>query len=604
MKKFLLIFLGLLFITGSLFANVLQVPQQFGSIQEAITTAADGDVVLVAEGTYYENINFMGKKITVTSLFYQDQKKIHIKRTIINGSKPANPDFGSVVSFVSGEDITSVLCGFTITGGTGMLSAAPGFPPMRLGGGILCWGSGAKIVHNIIIGNTLSGTPWAMGGGVCISPPFMPIYAIIENNVIEKNMITGFSRVSGGGVDFSASGKVINNIINNNTAIATVEAPAGGGLALQSWQPPVPNNEVLVSGNTINYNKALQPDNATYWLGGIGAGLWLIGSKGVIEKNIIQHNEVSGALSTYGSGVLLDYPPDDLTLKNNMISENYFSGSGICNGGGLGIWDGNPLLTNNVFAKNQGSVGGGVWLGYDFCFAKLTNNTFTENQATIQGGALNTFNSHPVLMNSILWGNKAPVDAEICLESGEIDVSYCDIAGGWTGEGNLDSDPLLMSEFRLLSAHSPCVDRGNAAEIFNDTESPFRPGYAMLPARGMLRNDVGAYGGPAAADWKLDQTYFKAKSVLAKNKNVWSKSFPNPFNAETTIEFLLDQSARVNLDIYNVIGQKIVTLAEGPFSEGTYKYTWNANAMASGVYFYKLEINGQVMQMQKLILLK
>ncbi len=604
MKKLLFIFFGLLFFTGSLYANILHVPQQFKNIQDAINAAANGDVILVAEGTYYENINFMGKKITVASLFYQDRRKIHIKRTIINGSKPANPDFGSVVSFVSGEDVNSVLCGFTITGGTGMLSATPGFPPMRLGGGVLCWGSGAKIEHNIIAGNSLSGTPWAMGGGICITPPFLPIYAIVQNNVISGNMVTGQTRVTGGGMDFSASGKIINNMITENTIMATVEAPAGGGLALQSWQPPTPANKVLVSGNTISNNKALQAENATYWLGGIGAGLWLIGSEGVIEKNIIKNNEVSGAQSTYGAGVLLDYPPDKLTLKNNVISENYFSGSGTCYGGGLGIWDGSPKLLNNLFLDNKGSIGGGVWLGYNFCFSQLVNNTFRGNRATIQGGALNTFNSHPTLMNSILWDNSAPVDAELCLESGEIDVSYCNIADGWSGEGNIYQDPLIMNELCLLPAHSPCVDAGNPEEMYNDPENPFRPGYAKLPARGELRNDMGAYGGQGSAGWKgmvKDQMPVAVAPKPQKKLSVFC--YPNPFNSQTTIQFKLEEAAPVSLKIFNTLGQTVVTLVDKELAAGDYRLKWDANRQASGIYYYQFKAGGQV-QVNKIILVK
>lgn len=604
MKNYLQALVFLFFLIELLSAATWQVPQNFKTIQDAINASADGDVVLVAEGTYYENINFMGKKITVASLFYQDQKKIHIKRTIINGSKPANPDFGSVVSFVSGEDIQSILCGFTITNGTGMLSASPGFPPMRLGGGVLCWASGATIKNNIIVENALSGTPWAMGGGICITPPFIPIYAIVQNNVISRNTVSGQSRVTGGGIDFSASGKIIDNIIAENTIMASVEAPAGGGLALQSWAPPTPANKIFVSGNTISHNKALQPDNTDYWLGGIGGGIWLIGSEGVIEKNNVQHNEVSGALSTYGAGILLDYPPDALTIKNNLISENFFSGSGICNGGGLGIWDGNPLLTNNLFIKNKGTVGGGVWLGYDFCFAKLINNTFSGNQAGQQGGAINTYNSHPQLMNSILWGNDAPVDAELCLESGEIDVSYCNIAGGWSGEGNMDVDPQMINDLCLLSAGSDCVDAGNGAEIYDDPENAYRPGYAELPARGMLRNDMGAYGGPAAADWKLPMQKPGVHPSQTKKDGILSSSFPNPFNAQTTILFNLNETANVSLRIYNMLGQKIVTLADEQLTEGNYRFKWNANDIASGVYFYRLEVNGNLARMEKLILLK
>ncbi len=123
MKKNLVTIVCLFFFMGMTQATTWRVPQNFNTIQEAINASTDGDMVLVAEGTYYENINFMGKKITVASLFYQDHKKIHIKRTIINSSKPADPNFGSVVSFVSGETIESVLCSFTISGGNGMHNA-------------------------------------------------------------------------------------------------------------------------------------------------------------------------------------------------------------------------------------------------------------------------------------------------------------------------------------------------------------------------------------------------------------------------------------------------------------------------------------------------
>ncbi len=83
-----------------------------------------GDTVLVAEGTYSENINFKGKAITVASQFILDQDTSHISATIIDGSQHTNPDSGSVVYMISGEDTTSVLTGFTITGGNGTASTS------------------------------------------------------------------------------------------------------------------------------------------------------------------------------------------------------------------------------------------------------------------------------------------------------------------------------------------------------------------------------------------------------------------------------------------------------------------------------------------------
>ena len=100
--------------------DTLNVPGEYTTIQAAIDASFDGDVVLVAEDTYYENINFLGKAIIVASNFILDGDTSHISRTIIDGSQATYPDTASVVSFKSGEDTTSVITGFTITGGKGI----------------------------------------------------------------------------------------------------------------------------------------------------------------------------------------------------------------------------------------------------------------------------------------------------------------------------------------------------------------------------------------------------------------------------------------------------------------------------------------------------
>ncbi|MEJ2052248.1 MAG: hypothetical protein P8Y60_20860, partial [Calditrichota bacterium] len=109
--------------------------------------------MLVADSTYNENINFKGKAITVASRFLVDGDTSHISKTIIDGSQPSHPDSGSVVSFVSGEDSSTVLCGFTITEGSGTVSL-PGV--VRVGGGIVCLNSGPKICNNRILGNNVN----------------------------------------------------------------------------------------------------------------------------------------------------------------------------------------------------------------------------------------------------------------------------------------------------------------------------------------------------------------------------------------------------------------------------------------------------------------
>jgi len=85
--------------------SVIQVPTNFPTIQSAINAASNGDTVLVAPGTYVENINFSGKAITLTS-------SSGPAVTIIDGNHN-----GTVVTFNHSETASSVLSGFTIQNG-------------------------------------------------------------------------------------------------------------------------------------------------------------------------------------------------------------------------------------------------------------------------------------------------------------------------------------------------------------------------------------------------------------------------------------------------------------------------------------------------------
>jgi len=71
-------------------------------------------------------------------------------------------------------------------------------------------------------------------------------------------------------------------------------------------------------------------------------------------------------------------------------------------------------------------------------------------------------------------------------------------------------------------------------------------------------------------------------------------AYPNPFNAVTTINYQLPQTALVRIEIYNLAGQKVETLVDGPVSTGHHQVAWDASTYSSGIYFYKLTASEKV----------
>jgi hypothetical protein len=86
------------------------------------------------------------------------------------------------------------------------------------------------------------------------------------------------------------------------------------------------------------------------------------------------------------------------------------------------------------------------------------------------------------------------------------------------------------------------------------------------------------------------------------------QNFPNPFNPATTIQFEIPERTFVNIDIFNLLGQKVKTLLSGIESAGVHTIGWNGkddqqNPVPSGIYFYKLTADG-FSDIKKMILAK
>jgi protein tyrosine/serine phosphatase len=87
------------------------------------------------------------------------------------------------------------------------------------------------------------------------------------------------------------------------------------------------------------------------------------------------------------------------------------------------------------------------------------------------------------------------------------------------------------------------------------------------------------------------------------------KNYPNPFNPSTTISFSLSKSCDVNLDIYNIKGQKIKSIVDSKLKVGKYDLIWNGDdekgaTVSSGIYFYRLTVGQKSYETGRMVLLK
>jgi hypothetical protein len=88
-----------------------------------------------------------------------------------------------------------------------------------------------------------------------------------------------------------------------------------------------------------------------------------------------------------------------------------------------------------------------------------------------------------------------------------------------------------------------------------------------------------------------------------------NNNYPNPFNPETNIAFSISEASQVTIEIYNLRGEKVKTLVHEVLPAGEHSIIWNGrdsngDRVSSGIYFYKLSVNGKTEAVKKCLLLK
>ncbi len=267
------------------------------SIQEGISAAVDGDLVLVAAGTYVENIYCLDKAITIRSASGAEG-------TIIDGNQAESAVRLSGVT--SGE---AVIDGFTILNGDAYE-----------GGGIYCMNSSDATITNC----SITGNNAHEGGGIYCKNAF----STITNCTITENI--GYD---GGGI--YCDGSVTS--IANCTILLNGASDYGGGICSAFSSATITN--CTVSKNSVDYS---------------GGGIICLASVATITNCTISKNDASqggGISCTIGSPA---------TITNCTIETNFVD-SAIWGGGGIYCYGSSPTITNCTISGNGAfKYGGGI----------------------------------------------------------------------------------------------------------------------------------------------------------------------------------------------------------------------------------------------------
>ena len=606
--------LQFLFIFYSNFALAItnNVPSMYPSISAALIASQAGDTILVAPGTYLENI--VWPQTPSLKLFGSAGSSA----TIIDGNA-----LGSVLKIKADSigiiDTTTIISGFQIM--NGFVDSVFG-----IGGGVFIQNASPFLTDLDIHHNSVRSDDWAYGAGICC---FMEAHPLIYQCNIYNNTISSNDFAKGGGIYIGSYSSVILrhcNIYDNS--IVSARNGSGGGIGIGYSENGITisdcnfyNNQVAASifaaggGVSINGTELLTMVNCNISINSVegeysdGGGIDISSdSTFTILQSTISENVSLGVAHHAGAGINC-YGSSGL-ISNCEISNNKHFGVSLFEGTGISLSASNVAMNNTIIKFNEvvpdtsyGSEVRGVALIADnsvlnmrnclvvsnSCYAKSNypflgtiihseNSTINISHSTISdsiinldslpfGIAFSSNNSTLNFKNSIFWN--ADCFSERTITVGSLsNINFCDIRNASLTNGNINSDPLFVSPNDYhLSMLSPCLNAGIVSVVVPyDLDSVMRP----LPIG--TSPDMGAY--------ETDQPV----GVISFEKNNQSSVFPNPVDAESLIS-LRDLNDRiVQVEIYNGLGQ--IVISKSGLSSNTYNL--NSVNLKSGVYLYQL----------------
>lgn len=422
----LFILISLICLNTYTYAATIYVPRDEPTIQAGIDRAKNGDIVLVADGTYKGegnvNIDFRGKEITVKSVSGPDSTTINCLWT---------PETRGFI-FQNQETNNTLLEGFTILNGI-----------HDLGGGIHIYDASPTIKNCVISRNKATAKG---GGGIYLfNSDAIILDCIISNNTARSN---------GAGIFIEGE------MIRDGTVLRETRA-----------EPSIRNSEIIGNrGSGVftfhSINPNIQNCNISQ---NTGRGI----EYNFMARTNIPITDCTISQNTGGGVKVSEYSVMKITnsiIKHNTATE----GAGIYCSPTSVLYASDCIIVENIAQKN----GGGIAVTSTFGNAEISNCTITRNTADERGGGVYAFiqGSSFDFTDSIVWGNNSNgTHDEFSAIGGWITIKSCDIRDGLQGlgrqpdqdkfiyEDNIDVDPLFVDPDRgdfSLKQNSPAIDMG------------------------------------------------------------------------------------------------------------------------------------------------
>ena len=551
--------------------------QIYSTISAAVTAAKDGDVIIVHDGTYNENVDIT-KSLTIKS-------ESGSANTTVSAANAEDHVFDVQTNNVT---IGSENCGFSIYGATGNKKAG-----IYLNGRTGCivqdnrcgWDDTHNNTYGIYLENSSNNN--TLTGNTASSNTNYGIFLFQSGN----NALTGNTCSSN-----DNHGIYLSYLCNDNTLTGNTASSNYYGIYLYYL-----NNANTLTGNTANNN------------GNYGIYLWY-SSNNTIYLNNLSGNTSGNAYvenvsdNIWRSPTTIYYDYNGGSFHKNYLGNYYgnYSGSdadgdGIGNTAyiGMGMTDNYPLMDTSACYLLQA-----WWLSGDSKMYKDDMSKAPGSVTITNGGSHIWIADQAALININVPGTDS-----------------------WTGQIAFTSAPANGHSFKVeigywngtnfIAGGPDATLTGNGSKtVFTYTTdaSAFTVNTGNYLALRITNNSTLSYAVQTGGAWSYCSSPNSSKNYLVSVENnsmtenvpkeyALHQNYPNPFNPVTKISYEIPVKSLVTLKVYDMLGREVARLYDGEREAGRYEAEFNGMRFSSGVYFYKLEA-GSYTAVKKLLLVK